>query len=160
MRTHRFLTVLGALCLAGCQTAVRASVPVGIIPPELSIRQLGGSAIAASQMSGPTPVNFRIQVFNPSSEDIELQRVEFQTIGYGAYSIGNASRPFDKAIPSNQTVEVDAWVAATASDTIIGVNGPATLRVTAYFKSPFGTFKQIYTKEVNRDLSPNPKPND
>ncbi len=155
----RLLPFLALSLLAACGTAVTSSPPPGIIPPELEIRQLGGSAVAASQVSGPTPVNFRIQVFNPSSENIELTRIEFQTIGYGAYTIGNASRPFDKSIPSSKTVQVDTWIAASANDTIIGVNGPATLRVTAYFKSPFGTFKQTYTKEVNRDLSPLPKPN-
>lgn len=160
MRIQPITLLLGLAILAGCASGISSTPPVGVIPPELEIRQLGGTGIAASQASGPTPVNFRIQVFNPSSEDIELQRIEFQTIGYGAYTIGNASRPFEKAIPSNKTIEVDTWVGAYANDTIIGVNGPATLRVTAYFKSPFGTFKQIYTKDVNRDLSPNPKPND
>jgi hypothetical protein len=151
--------LFAVLVLAGCSASIDSKPPVGIIPPELAIRQLGGAGVAASQVTGPTPVNFRIQVYNPSSEDIELQRVELQTVGYGAYTISNASRPFDKPIPSNKTIEVDTWISAYANDTIIGVNGPATLRVTAYFKSPFGAFKQVYTKEVNRDLSPLPKPN-
>jgi len=159
MRTRLRLVSLTVLLLAACTSSIDSKPPVGIIPPELEIRQLGGSGVAASQVSGPTPVNFRIQVFNPSSEDIELQRVEFQTVGYGAYTISNTSRPFDKPLPSNKTIEVDTWIGAFANDTIIGVNGPATLRVTAYFKSPFGVFKQVYTKEVNRDLSPLPKPN-
>lgn len=160
MRLHGSLLALGVLFLSACASGITSNPPVGVIPPELEIRQLGGSGMAATQVSGPTPVNFRIQVFNPSSEDLELQRLEFQTVGSGAFTIGNASRPFDKPIPSNKTIEVDTWVGAYANDTIIGVNGPATLRVTAYFKSPFGTFKQTYTKEVNRDLSPLPKPID
>ena len=159
MRLQTSILVLAVSVLVGCASGVSPEPPVGIIPPELSIRQLGGAGVAASQVSGPTPVNFRIQVFNPSSEDIELQRVDFRTVGYGAYTISNASRPFDKPIPSNKTIEVDTWIPAYANDTIIGVNGPATLRVTAYYKTPFGAFKQTYTKEVNRDLSPLPKPN-
>lgn len=157
MSIRRIVLVVVLVGLAACSSAVSSTAPSGIIPPELEIRQLGGAAPAASQVTGPVPVNFRIQVFNPSGEDIELQRVELQTLGYGAFTISNASRPFDKPIPSGTTVEVDTWVGAVANDTIIGVNGPATLRVTAYFKSPFGTFKQIYTKEVNRDLSSMPK---
>ena len=159
MRKPGSTLLLTVLLLAGCSAAIDSKPPVGIAPPELEIRQLGGSGVAASQVTGPTPVNFRIQVHNASSEDIGFQRVEIQTVGYGAYTISNASRPIDKPIPSNKTLEVDTWVSAYANDTIIGVNGPATLRVTAYFTSPFGTFKQVYTKEVNRDLSPLPKPN-
>lgn len=159
MRHPRLLT-LAFLVFVSCSGGISSTVPVGIIPPELEIRQLGGTGIAASQVSGPTPVNFRVQVFNPSSEDIELQRVEFQTVGSGAYTISNTSRPFDKTIVSGKTIQVDTWVGAYAESTILGANGPVTMRVTAYFKSPFGTFKQVYTKEVNRDLSPLPKPND
>jgi hypothetical protein len=157
MRIRRAIVVLAVAGLAACSSAVSSTAPTGMIPPELEIRQLGGAAPAASQVTGPVPVNFRIQVFNPSSEDIELQRVELQTIGYGAFTINNASRPFDKPIPSGSRVEVETWIGAVANDTIIGINGPATLRVTAYFKSPFGVFKQVYTKDVNRDLSPMPK---
>jgi len=159
MRTLGSGLLLVLLLAAGCSSGVASTPPPGILEPQLAIRQLGGSGVAASQVTGPTPVNFRIQVFNPSSEDLELQRIEFQTVGYGAYTVSNASRPFDKPIPSNTTIEVDTWVGAYANDTIIGVNGPATLRITAYFKTPFGVFKQVYTKEVNRDLSPLPKPN-
>jgi hypothetical protein len=157
MRTHSILLAFGVAFLVACSSGISSSPPTGLIPPELDIRQLGGSAPAASQMTGPIPVNFRIRIHNPSGEDLELQRIELQTIGYGAFTISNASRPFDKPVASGSTVDVETWAPAVANDTIIGVNGPATLRVTAYFKSPFGVFKQIYTREVNRDLSPMPK---
>lgn len=147
----------GLLVLAACSTAIKGADGVGLIPPELKIRQLGGPGVLANQLSGPTQVNFEIQIFNPSSEEIELERIELQTVGQGAYTISNASRPFEKQISSDKTITVTTWVGAVSGDTIIGLNGPATLRITAYFRSEFGKFKQIYTQTVNTDHDPLPK---
>ena len=153
------LLIGGLLVVAACSTAITSADGVGLIPPELKIRQLGGPGVLANKLGGPTPVNFEIQIYNPSIEEIELERVELQTMGVGAYTIGNASRPFDKLVPSDKTISVTTWVGAVAGDTIIGVNGPATLRITAYFNSEFGRFKQIYTQTVNTDHDPIPARN-
>ncbi len=150
------LLIGGLLILSACSSAITSADGVGLIPPELKIRQLGGPGVLANQLGGPTPVNFEIQVYNPSGETIELERIDLQTLGIGAYTISNASRPFDKPIPSDKTITVTTWVGAIAGDTIIGVNGPATLRITAYFSSEFGKFKQIYTQNVNTRLDPTP----
>jgi len=157
MKLYRMLfPFLAVAALAGCSSVDNAVVD--LIPPEVALRQLGGPGLAGSHVTGPISVNFRLTVFNPSGETITLKRVDFSTITQGAYTIANASRPFEKPILPNQTIELDTWLGANSDETIIGNNGPVTMRVTAYFDSEVGQFRKVYTINVNTDLSPNPKP--
>ncbi|MGK2858662.1 MAG: hypothetical protein ACSLFQ_15785 [Thermoanaerobaculia bacterium] len=156
--TRMIIPFLALAALAGCSTIDNAKVD--LIPPELALRQLGGPGLAGSQVTGPMSVNFRIAVYNPSGETITLKRLNFSTIGQGAYEIENASRPFENAIGPDQTIEVETWLPANSEGSIIGNNGPVTMRVTAYFDSEVGQFRKVYTINVNTDLSPMGKPTD
>lgn len=156
--TRMIVPFLAVAALAGCSTIDNAEVD--LIPPELAMRQLGGPGLAGSQVTGPISVNFRVAVFNPSSETISLKRLNFSTVGQGAYEIVNASRPFEKTIGPDQTIEVETWLPANSEGSIIGNNGPVTMRVTAYFGSEVGQFRKVYTINVNTDLSPLGKPTD
>jgi hypothetical protein len=153
---RRVLPVLVIVALAACGSIDNAKVD--LIPPELALRQLGGPGLAGSQVTGAISVNVRVSVFNPSQEPITLKRVDFATVGQGAYSVSNVSRPFGKAIAPDQTIEVDTWLPAFSEGSIIGNNGPVTMRVTAFFDSDVGQFRKVYTINLNTDLNPNPKP--
>jgi hypothetical protein len=153
-----FLPFLAIAALGGCSTIDNAKVD--LIPPEIGLRQLGGPGLAGSQVTGPLSVNLRLTVRNPSQEPITLKRVDFVTIGQGAYTVAGASRPFDKVISPDQTIELETWVPAESEGSIIGNNGPVTMRVTAFFGSAVGQFRKVYTINMNTDLNPNPKPVD
>lgn len=155
---RRFLPLLALAAFAGCSTIDNAQVD--LIPPEIGLRQLGGPGIAGSQVTGPMSVNLRLTVHNPSLETITLKRVDFATVGQGAYTVANASRPFGKTIGPDQTIEVETWVPADAESTIVGANGPVTMRVTAFFGSEVGQFRKVYTINMNTEISPLPKPVD
>jgi len=156
--TRMIIPLLAVAALAGCSSMDNAKVD--LIPPELGLRQLGGPGLAGSQVTGPISVNLRVTVFNPSGETITLKRVDFATIGQGAYNITNASRPFGKAIGPDQKIEVDTWLPADSEGSIVGNNGPVTMRVTAFFGSEVGQFRKVYTINLNTDLSPLGKPID
>jgi len=153
-----FLPFLAIAALSGCSSIDNAKV--NLIPPEVGLRQMGGPGLAGSQVTGPLSVNLRLTVFNPSQEPITLKRVDFSTIGQGAYIVAGASRPFNALISPDKTIEVDTWVPAESEGSIIGNNGPVTMRVTAFFGSDVGQFRKVYTINMNTDLNPNPKPKD
>jgi len=153
-----FFPFLAIAALAGCSSIDNAKVD--LIPPEIALRQLGGPGLAGSQVTGPLSVNLQLTVRNPSQETITLKRVDFSTIGQGAYIVPGASRPFNKEIPADQTIELQTWVPAESQGSIIGNNGPVTMRVTAFFGSDVGQFRKVYTINLNTDLNPNPKPVD
>ena len=141
--------------LAGCATK---NARVKLIPPQLEIRQLGGQAMAARHADGGLPVHYVVRVHNPSAETIELERINLSSVGYGAYELDSTSRPFKQSIAPGTTEQVEIWTSAVGSGTVIGVNGPVTLRITAFFDSAVGSFKETYTQQVNTDLAPLPKP--
>lgn len=150
------LPLLAMVAIAACSSIDNAQVE--LIPPEVGLRQLGGPGLAGSQVTGPLSVAMRLTVHNPSLETITLKRVDFATVGQGAYAVAGVSRPFGKAIGPDQTIELDTWVPAVSEGTIIGNNGPVTMRVTAFFDSEVGQFRKVYTINMNTDLNPNPKP--
>lgn len=152
------LPFLAIGALTGCSSVDNAKVE--LIPPELSLRQLGGPGLAGSQVTGGISINLRLTVRNPSQETITLKRVDFVTVGQGAYTVPGASRPFGTAIGPDKTVELNTWVPAESDGSIIGNNGPVTMRVTAFFGSDIGQFRKVYMINLNTDLNPNPKPVD
>ncbi|HEY8712604.1 MAG TPA: hypothetical protein VIM68_07005, partial [Thermoanaerobaculia bacterium] len=81
---------------------------------------------------------------------ITLKQVNVVSIGYGAYDVPSTSRPFKALIQADQTQVVDFWVPANIQNTsLVGANGPVTLRVTAFFDSPDGQFQQVVVQQVN-----------
>jgi hypothetical protein len=127
----------------------RDDAPVGLIPPELNIRQTQGQAFAARHVQGPISVKFEIDVFNPSSESIELQRLALESMGMGAYTLQSSAKPFKENVAPGKTQTVEMWAPANANSTISGANGPVTVRIQANFRSEFGKFQKIYIKQVN-----------
>jgi hypothetical protein len=116
---------------------------------EIEIVQLTSMAGAARHTSGGMPVQYRMRVTNRGDQPITLRRVTLQSIGLGAYSIPNASRPFNVAIEPAQHADVEFWVPTTIQDSVAGANGPVTLRAVAVFDSPTGKFQDIVTAQVS-----------
>lgn len=146
------------LLIFGCSSS---SVPsnVSMIPPELQIRQVGGTAYAARHELGSIPLRFEIDILNKTAEPITLERIEMQSLGEGAYTLNTVSKPFDRRLDPDRVETVELFAPAYVNKTILGGNGPVTLRATAYFKSSLGSFRQVYIQQVNDRMNPPKRPN-
>ena len=123
---------------------------VDIAKPELLIRQLSTVPVAARHIEGGIPVQYALRVLNHAGEPITLKQVTVMSMGYGAYDVPSTSRPFKTLVQPDHTEVVDFWVPANIQySSMVGANGPVTLRVVAQFDSPVGQFQQIVVQQVN-----------
>lgn len=128
---------------------VKGDVPT----TDLAISQTNSLGGASRTMSGPLPMNFQVEILNGAKESIRLKRLEVQSVGQGAYTVQNTSRPFDATIAPGETGRVEFWAPTVIENTISGANGPVTLRVTAYFSTARGDFREVYMRNVNDPLT-------
>ena len=127
------------------KTAANATSPA----PEVQIMQVGGVPPAARHVRGGVSVQYAVEVSNPSSEAITLKRINVQSVSEGAYNVRH-SQPFDKLIPASERHVVEFFAPAYASgNSVVGANGPVTLRVIAEFDGPRGGFQEVVTQVVN-----------
>lgn len=117
---------------------------------DIQIVQTSGIPSAARHVQGPLQVEYAIRVTNRTSEQITLERINIQSQLEGAYHIAQ-SLPFNITIPAGGAEEVTFKGAARTGQSLVGANGPVTLRVTAEFGSPTGGFREIATRVVNPD---------
>ena len=123
---------------------------VSITKPDIRIMQLSSVPAAARHVEGNLPIHYRMRVSNRSAEPITIKQVSVQSMGYGAYNVDLTSRPFKTRVEPDQFQEVEFWVPARIDDaSIVGANGPVTLRATVQFDSPVGQFQQIVVQQVN-----------
>ena len=102
------MTLIGVL-LAGCASS--SSKPAGP-EPEILIRQLSNIPEAARYITGRISVQYALSVRNSTPTAIQLQRIEVQSIGYGAYTLPLTTLPFDMVIDPGQSRTVSFWGAA------------------------------------------------
>ena len=123
---------------------------VDVIKPQIEIAQISSIPHAARHVTGGIPVHYSMRVANRSAEQITLKSVSLQSVGMGAYDIATTSRPFSTLIAPDQFETVKFWVPANiSSTTIVGANGPVTLRATLYFDSPVGQVQEVVIQQVN-----------
>jgi hypothetical protein len=156
--SYRIAVPLTALLLVttlttGCKTS-RGTGLASIPEPDVVIAQMSSVASVARHVTGGTPVQLIVQITNNAAQPITLKRVQAQSVGQGAYTItegmaDNSAHPFDVLIPPTATRSVTFWVSAIANDTIVGTNGPVTLRMIANFDSPAGKFRSIVVQQVH-----------
>jgi hypothetical protein len=121
--------------------------------PQVQIMQIGGVPPAARHVRGGVSVQYAVEVANPSSEAITLKRINVQSVSDGAYNVRH-SQPFDKLIPASERHVVEFFAPAYASgNSVVGANGPVTVRVIAQFDGPRGGFQQVVTQVVNSGSS-------
>lgn len=126
---------------------------VQLAKPEIRIVQTSGLPAAARHVDGGISVSYAVRVENNATEPITLRRVTVQSIGDGAYYVGPSSTPFEVAVAPQTHSDVTFWAPARAGATMIGANGPVTLRVTCEFESAKGRFLEIVTRQVNERAS-------
>jgi hypothetical protein len=150
------LVLLGACASSSGNTATAsAKQKKDAMRPQIQIVQTSGLAIAARYMNGAFSVRYAVRVMNPSQELITLRRVTVQSVTEGAYQVGPFSMPFDVAVAATQHQDVQFWVPAeTGYYSVVGANGPVTLRVVCEFDSKKdGRFQHVVMRVVNSRAS-------
>lgn len=134
--------------------------PASIPQPGVEIRQVGGPETTGvtQDLTGGMPVRLQITVANPSRKGIRVEKLEIHSVGMGAFMVPNAARPINQPIAPGQTGLIDFWTAAYAQGSMTGPSGPVTLRLTLYFSSELGDFREIYTQTINTSRAPRRDP--
>lgn len=144
------IVLVVSACASMQSDSGKGSAKVNVPEPDLQIRQLSSVPAAARQVEGGLPVQYALAVRNHASGPITLKQINLVSMGYGAYDVPSTTRPFQAVIQPDQTSIVDFWVPANIQNaSLVGANGPVTLRVTAYFDSPDGQFRQVVVQQVN-----------
>jgi hypothetical protein len=134
------------LLLPACASTSKPAGP----EPELLIQQVSNIPEAARYVTGRISVQYAMAVKNVTPAPLQLKRIDVQSIGYGAYSLAPTSLPFDVAIAPGETKVVQFWGAAFIdSSTIMGANGPVTLRAVAQFDSANGPVRTTVVQQVH-----------
>ncbi len=154
MKNKATAAVIALLVLSSCASmqsdSGKGAATVNIPKPGMQIQQLSSVPAAAQHIEGNLPIQYALAVLNRAGGPITLKQVSIVSMGYGAYDVPSTSRPFNALIQADQTQIVDFWVPANIKQTsLVGANGPVTLRVTAYFDSPDGQFQQVVVQQVN-----------
>lgn len=137
--------------IAGCsanQLASKSPIP----EPEVSIEQISAVVPAARNVTGGIPVNYRVTVHNVANVPITVKRIDVNSIGLGAYSLEPTSKPCDLAVAAGATSALEFWASAVADTTILGANGPVTIRMVVLFDSPAGQFQTVGTAQVHAQI--------
>ena len=118
--------------------------------PELLVQQISNIPEAARYMNGRISVQYAVALKNVTPVGLQLKRIDVQSVGYGAYTLAPTSLPFDVAIAPGETKVVQFWGAAFIdSSTIMGANGPVTLRAVAQFDSAKGPVRTTVVQQVH-----------
>ncbi len=153
------LLLLGACASSSGNTApssatASAKEQKDAMKPQIDIVQTSGLAIAARYMDGAFSVRYAVRVLNPSADLITLRRVTVQSLTEGAYHVGPFSMPFNVAVAASQHQDVQFWAPVVTGYSVVGANGPVTLRVVCEFDSQVvGRFQHVVTRVVNARAS-------
>lgn len=115
--------------------------------PEVVVAQ-ARSQLESFNMRGRISVPYVIEISNPNSFPIELDRIRLRTIGAGAYEIGDTVEEVSFSIGPGETKVYPFSIPAFAVGGETAVNLPTNIRVTAYFDSPEGSFRRIISATV------------
>ena len=139
-----------ALLLIGCASAAPRNPTAPSIEPEIHISQLSSISEAARHISGGISVQFRVDIGNHANVPITIKRIEVISLGAGAYTLRPTSYPFDARLNAGETTALQFWVPANIDDpTIIGANGPVSVRLTLQYETPAGITQSIVVQQVH-----------
>jgi hypothetical protein len=153
---RKSLAAVVVFVLAACASSGSKGMSaeaVQLAKPGIRIVQTSGLPTAARHVDGAISVSYAVRVENNATDTITLRRVTVQSVGDGAYYVGPSSTPFQVAVAPQKHGDVSFWAPARAGDTMIGANGPVTLRVTCEFESAKGRFIEVVTRQVNERAS-------
>ena len=110
--------------------------------------QLSGPA-EQSYTPGEIEVQYGMRIENRATVPITLRQVQVQSMGLGgSYRLQPGTYHFQREIAANEAQDVTFWAKAIAGGDAFAAdaNAPITIRATAYFDSPSGSFRRVFTK--------------
>ncbi|HYC58813.1 MAG TPA: hypothetical protein VEK79_04530 [Thermoanaerobaculia bacterium] len=147
--TSVVLLFVVAGCASSAPSAETASAP-SATAPEILIVQTSSMPAAARFVEGALPVQYALRIENRAADPIKLRQVTLQSVSQGAYYLSPTTRPYDLTIGPSQREEVRVQATAQAGQSLVGNNGPVTLRVTCNFEGADGKkFQQVVMRRVN-----------
>ena len=140
-RTLSILFLWAAACASSNQ-------PAG---PEVAVRLAQANAPNdVFYFAGPVSIQYQLAITNPTNQPLTLERLDLQTIGPGAYSLRTAATPMNLKIPPNGTSVFNIAVWGRSRGGYLTATEPVTVRGTAYFRGPSGTFVRIFTENLSQ----------
>jgi len=153
MRLKAAAVLVFAITVSGCASmksdSGQGQAKVDIIRPQVTLSQISAVSLAARHVDGPLPIKFQVRVANNSMENITLKNLTLVSMGRGAYEVEQTSRPFSLTVRPDASGTADFWVPALAGTSILGANGPVTMRIIAHFDSPVGQFDEVVIQQVS-----------
>ncbi|HEX8252361.1 MAG TPA: hypothetical protein VF846_04360 [Thermoanaerobaculia bacterium] len=153
----RKLLIVSLLVLSACSTSTPTQKQQAKVDranrPQIDIMQTSAVPIAARYVDGGVSVQYAVRIGNPAARDITLRRLTIQSVGQGAYTVNAYSVPFNVAVMAANKAQVQFWVPAYTGMSIVGANGPVTVRVVGEFDSTDGRIQEVVTRVVNTRAS-------
>lgn len=152
---RKAIAALALLVVVGCSSSTSNSTSDSdSTKPEILLVQTSNMPAAARHTDGPLTIHYAMRVENRALEPIRLKQVTVQSVSEGAYFVSPTSKPYDLVIDARQRQEIEFWVSARPAGSIVGANGPVTLRVTCNFENAAGAkFQEIVMQRVNERAS-------
>jgi hypothetical protein len=136
---------LSALLVVACASSKQPS------GPEVAVRMAQTNASNdVFYFAGPVSIQYQLAITNPTNQPLTLERLDLQTIGPGAYSLRTAATPMNLKIPPNGTSVFNIAVWGRSRGGYLTATEPVTVRGTAYFRGPSGTFVRIFTENLSQ----------
>ncbi|HYO75070.1 MAG TPA: hypothetical protein VE010_01300 [Thermoanaerobaculia bacterium] len=155
----RKILIASLLVLSACSTSTPAQKQQAKVDranrPQIDIMQTSAVAIAARYVEGGVSVQYAVRIGNPAAHEIRLRRLTIQSVGDGAYTVEAYSVPFNVAVDAANKAQVRFWVPAYTGTSLVGANGPVTVRVVGEFDSTRGRIQEVVTRVVNTRASVN-----
>jgi len=149
LRSFAPLRMTIALLIIGCTSAAPDAKKAPLDEPEILIAQVSHIAEAARNITGPISVQYQVEVANHSKDPIAIKRIDVISIGSGAYTLRPTSVPFNARLLPGESKALQFWAPAVIDDpTILGANGPVTIRATVYYDTSAGSTQTIVVRQV------------
>lgn len=137
-RTLLILLIFVAMSCASSGTSANA--------PALQLQlQQTSTASDMYYFRGTIPVQYVLQITNPTNQAYTLRRINLQSTGPGAYSLRTGNSPITFTVPPNGTVSVPLTAWAYSRGGFLTSSEPVNIRGLAYFDGPGGTFLRQFT---------------
>ena len=130
--------------LVGCASSNQPSGPAVAV----QLEQLNSSN-DIFYFRGPVNIQYRVAITNPTNQPLTLTRLDLQTIGSGAYSLRTNSTPMNLQVAPNATSAYTISVWGFSRGGYLASSEPVTIRGTAYFKGPSGSFIRLFNQNIS-----------
>jgi hypothetical protein len=137
---YRALLILLIFVAFSCASGSSANAP----PLQLQLQQTSSSS-DMYYFRGAIPVQYVLQIANPTNQAYTLRRINLQSTGPGAYSLRTGDSPINFAVPPNATVSVPLTAWAYSRGGFLTSTEPVNIRGLAYFDGAGGTFLRQFT---------------